>query len=107
MVECNVTFNENDIHSGSGNAIIPGEMLNEGEMDKIIQPPLIQPHDGIEELHEAQLMTTHLVHLIYQTQYHSLLNKTLLFTILLIHLANLMNYQPWVMVTTLTTTRHL
>jgi len=39
MVECNIVFNENDVFSTKDYATIPGDVLAEGEKEKIIQHP--------------------------------------------------------------------
>ena len=42
MVEQNVIFNESDVLSTDTTALIPGDALDEGEKEKVIQPPQIQ-----------------------------------------------------------------
>ena len=38
-VECNVVFNEDDVHTNEDVHILAGDAVDEGERDKIIQPP--------------------------------------------------------------------
>ena len=42
MVEQNIIFNESDVLSTNTTALIPGDALDEGEKEKVIQPPQIQ-----------------------------------------------------------------
>ena len=53
MVERNIVFNESDTHMAKVFATIPGDMLNEGEREKIIQ----HPTNNVEDTEEPENST--------------------------------------------------